>query len=57
MQLEGELRSHVKSINGVAFLDEDRLCSFGADGTIRVWNLAQGGPPQVLTINVSAQAG
>jgi len=57
MRLEGELRGHAKSINGVTFLDEQRVCSFGADGTIRIWDLAGRSPPRVLTIDVRPLAG
>jgi WD40 repeat protein len=56
MQLEGELRGHEKSINGVVFLDERRLCSFGADGTFRIWDLASRTAQCVQSIDVTAQA-
>lgn len=56
MELETELCGHEKSINGATFLDEQRLCSFGADGSIRVWDLAGRGPPQVITLDVTPQA-
>ena len=57
MELETELRGHEKSINGAVFLDDRRLCSFGADGTIRIWDLVSRGPPEVVTIDVTPQAG
>jgi len=56
MRMERELHGHEKAINGVSFLDEQSLCSFGADGTIRIWNLDSDAPPRVLTIDVTAQA-
>lgn len=57
MQLAGELRGHDKSVNGMIFLDEQRVCSFGADGTIRIWDLTGRSPPRVLTLDVTPQAG
>lgn len=56
MQLEGELRGHDKAINGVAFLGDGRLCSFGADGTFRIWNLEKRTAERVQSININAQA-
>jgi WD40 repeat protein len=57
MELEAELIGHEKSINGAAFLDQHRLCSFGADGTIRIWDLVRRGRPEVITLDVTPQAG
>jgi WD40 repeat protein len=57
MELERELVGHEQSINGAIFLDERRIASFAADGTIRVWDLAAPGPPRVITLDVTPLAG
>jgi WD40 repeat protein len=57
MRCEGELGGHDKAINGAVFLDERRLCSFAADGTIRMWDVTSSSTLRVLTIDVTSQAG
>ena len=57
MRLEGELRGHTKSINGAVFVDEQRLCTFGADGSYRVWDVSSRRTHRVQSIDVTSQAG
>jgi len=37
----GELRGHTSLVTGAAFIDDGRLCSWGSDGTIRVWDVGR----------------
>ena len=50
------LRGHTKAIHGAAFSAEGNLLSWGADGTVRVWNLATGEQRSVISPSVR-QAG
>jgi WD40 repeat protein len=56
MRCEGEMGGHEKSVNGAIFLDERRLCSFSADGTIRLWDVTNRSTLRVLSIDVTSQA-
>jgi hypothetical protein len=52
----GELRGHAKVVLGAAFADDGRLFSWGADGTIRTWDVAARRSLGVASLSVPSPA-